>query len=297
MRPGCGTIGPAMADLPPPPPPGEIPPWAQPPPPTAPPAPPSPPVVPWGPPVPALPVVAKPAGGPWIVVLTLALAAVVLAVVGVALWLASGSTGDAGVVDIPARRDTIAPSTSPTITTPTTVTPVTPRTTTTVPTTAAPSLATLPRLDTMTPRITVNDADGRFRVTIPRNWGNLPTPLTDQNVWVPVVQLSSGELIDSDFLFVVRWAPADGCTLELCTAAVLERLKTVYPTITATTASDMIGGKKAIRIEATAADQRLVAWVVVEGDRYWVPQLRGPITTFDATLAVVRTVVAGMSFG
>lgn len=241
---------------------------------------------------------ARAVGSPWVVVLTLGLAAVVLAVVVAGLWLGRGQTDEPAVVDIPARRDTAAQRTVPPTSTPaTSAPPATRGTATTVPTTAPGGLSLLPRVDTITPRVKVNDADGRFQITVPRTWGNLPTPVPDQNVWVPSIQTGTGELTDSDFLFVVRWAPALGCTLERCAEAVLERLKTVYPTIKATTSPDLIGGELAVRIDATAEDQRVVAWVVVKGDRYWVPQLRGPIDTFDPTLAVVQPIVGAMSFG
>jgi len=95
----------------------------------------------------------------------------------------------------------------------------------------------------------------------------------------------------------VRWVASAGCALERCAGQVVDRLKAVFPGISPTTTSESVGGLPAVRIDASTGDQRLVAWVVVQGDRYWVPQLRGPPDGFDAVLAVAQPVVQGMSFG
>jgi len=246
--------------------------------------------VPWGQAPWAQPLSAGPAqerqGSPWLVVLTVGLALLVLALVAVGLRAAGGRTRDGEVVEVPARRD--AP--------PTTSVPRSASPSTTTPSVTVPQASPPARIDTDTPRRKATDIDGRFEITVPRTWANLPTPLEDQNQWVPYVPGPNGDLVTSELTFVVRWSPTEGCTLERCAEVIIDRVKTTYAGVTVTTASDTVGGLPAVRIEATTPDQRLVAWVVVKGDRYWVPQLRGPPAEFDEVLAVASPVVASMSF-
>ena len=212
-----------------------------------------------------------------------------LALVAFGLRAAAGRSRSDQVVETPARRD-VGPTTSgpsPSTTSPSAT-----------PSTTAPrGSATTPQVvDPITPRLKVSDADGRFTVTVPRTWVNDPAALSDQTQWVPFVQQASGEFTQSEFIFAVRWGDSQGCALERCAATVVDRLKSTYPGVTPTTTPDTVGSLPAIRIEAAAGDQRLAAWVVVKGDRYWVPQMRGPAAQFDVVYQVVRDVVATMTF-
>jgi len=233
---------------------------------------------------------------PWLVVLTVGLAVVVLVLVAVGLRAAGGRNRSGDVVEVPARRDSVPPTTDPSSASPSTRIPGS--SSTTAPATGTRGTSTtVPKLDTATPRIRVTDTEGRFGVTVPRTWLNLPALVPDQNQWVPLAQLPTGELGRSPFTFVVRWAASDGCALEACADQVVNRLMSNSALIANTSVTERIGGRPAIRIDAATAAERVVAWVVVEGDRVWIPQLRGPATDFDTALAVVRPVVASMSFG
>jgi len=229
-------------------------------------------------------------------VLTVGLAVVVLAVVAVGLRATGGSNRSGDVVEVPARRDAAPPTSDPSGANPSTSVPSR-SPFTTAPATGRGTSTTLPRVDSQTPRIKVTDADGRFDITVPRTWLNLPTALADQNQWQPSEQQPNGTFTQTPFLFVVRWAPSVGCPLDLCAAQVVGRLKQTYSGLTPTITPERIGSQPAMRIEASTADQRIVVWVVVEGDRLWLPQLRGPPDGFDAVLAVAEAVVATMSFG
>jgi hypothetical protein len=248
---------------------------------------------PWGQPAPTAP--AERNGSPWIVAFTIGISLVVVALVAVGLRAAAGRDRTEQVTEVPARRDT--PQPGPSTTTAggsSTTTTVRGSTGTTVPggtgTTVAPP-------DLVTPRIRFTELDGDFEVTVPRSWINEPTPLPDQAQWVPLAAIPGGGLGRTDFRFNVRWAPSERCTLEACAAGVLDAIKATFPGIQPVTSTDTIGGIPAIRIEATRDEQRLVAWVVVKGDRLWVPQMRGPIAEFDLMVPVLRAVVATMSFG
>jgi hypothetical protein len=237
------------------------------------------------------------------VALTIGLAVVVLALVALGLRAAGGRDSSGDPVEVEARRDVVPPTTTAAGSAPSTTAPgASPSTTVpgASPSTTVPgSTATTPptSIDLATPKIQVTDADGRFGVTVPRTWLNVPTSEPDQDQWVPLVPLPTGELGRTDYVFAVRWAPSAGCTLETCTTKVVDNLKTAFPGVAPVTTPDRIGSLGAIRIEASTPTQRLVAWVVVEGDRYWVPQLRGPPAQFDAFLAVAGPVVATMTFG
>ncbi len=221
------------------------------------------------------------------VLLTVGLAVLVLAMVAVGLRVGAGAPPSDEVLEVdPITGKTVPPGGAVTRPSSSTTTSV-PGATTTI----------VPPVDVTTPKIKVADADGRFTVTVPRTWLNVPTAQPDQNQWVPMAQLASGELGQTDYVFAVRWAATAGCDLERCANEVVEPLKAANPRITPVTTPDKVGGLPAIRIEVTVGDRRLVAWVVVQGDRYWVPQLRGPPEQFDLVLAVVRPVVDSMSFG
>lgn len=268
---------------------------------------------PWGQPGPGPAPVDASKGSPWIVALTIGLAVLVVGLVALGLRAAAGRSPSAQVTEVPARRDIVPPpssagpstsnpSFSPT-TTPTTVpgssSTTTPGTTTPGGTgttgTTVPGGAATP--DLVTPRLKFTELDGRFEVTVPRSWVNEPSAQVDQAQWVPLAPAPAGGLGKTDFLFAVRWGPSEGCKLEQCAAVVVDRMKTTYPGIIPTTTADTLGGLPAIRIDATFSNTRLVAWIVVKGDRFWVPQMRGPVDDFDVVLTVLRTVVATMSFG
>ena len=227
--------------------------------------------------------------------LTLGLAALILGLVVVGLRAAAGPSPSTEAIEVPARPG--MPTSPPTSSGPPTTGPGGASPSTAVPPTGAGGTGTsIPKIDTETPRVRVSDLDGRFEVTVPRTWLNLPTLQPDENQWVPIVQRPGGEVEQSELTFAVRWAAADGCTLDRCAADVLARMRTNFPSVNPVTSPDTVGGLPALRIEVSTPDERLVAWVVVKGDRYWVPQLRGPIADFEAVLAVVRPVVTSMSF-
>ena len=232
------------------------------------------------------------AGSPWLVLLTVALAVVILAVAGIAIRAAAGRSRTDQVVEVPPRREPLPSTSVPRRSSPSTTAPSTP----TTPTTGA-GATPAPKLDAVTPRLKVTDLDGRFDITVPRAWLSVPTEAADQLQWVPFVERPTGEVETSGLTFAVRWADSDGCTLEQCAGVVLDRVTASTPGVSPTATPTTVGGQPAVRIEATAAGQRLVAWVVVKGDRYWVPQLRGGLDDFDMVLAVAEVVVASMSFG
>lgn len=234
--------------------------------------------------------------------LTIALAVVVVGLVAIGLRAAAGRTRGDEVTEVPARRDVVppnnnaSPSTSNPQTAPSTTATTLPGSTgTTAPGGTGGATATPP--DLLTPRIKFTELDGRFEVTVPRSWVNEPNARSDQAHWVPLAPTPSGGLGRTEFLFSVHWGPSQGCALERCASDVVDRMKVVYPTIISTTTEDSIGALRAIRIDATLGDERLMAWVVVKGDRYWVPQMRGPSDEFELAVPVLRSVVATMSFG
>jgi len=155
-----------------------------------------------------------------------------------------------------------------------------------------------PRLDTTTPKLKVTDLDGRFEVTVPRTWLSVPSMTPDSVVWQPLSQDANGTTSPSGFQFSVRWAPSGGCELEKCAEVkVADALKLKEPALSIKTSPDRVGDQPAVRLETSRGDQRLTAWVVVVGDRYWVPQLAGPAEKFDQLLADAQPVLATMSFG
>jgi hypothetical protein len=240
---------------------------------------------------------------------TIGVALLVVVLVAVGLRAAAGRARSDQVTEVPARRDIVPPSSSAS---PSTTSPVSPSTTarggtsTTVPGgsgttlpgsagTTVPGSAGTP--DLATPRIKFTELDGRFEVTVPRSWINEPVAQADQAQWVVLAPAPTGGLGRSEFRFSVRWGPSDGCALERCAAAVIDRMKTTYPGILPVTTTETLAGTPAIRIEAVFGSERLVAWIVVKGDRFWVPQMRGPVDEFDALATVLKAVVATMSFG
>lgn len=244
--------------------------------------------------------------------LTIGLAVLVVGLVALGLRAAAGRSPSEQVTEVPARRDIVPPPSSagPSTSNPSfspTTTPTTPGSpSTTTPggsgtTTPGSTSTTVPggtaTPDLVTPRIKFTELDGKFEVTVPRSWINEPSAQVDQAQWVPLAPAPNGGLGKTDFLFAVRWGPSEGCKLEQCAAVVVDRMKTTYPGIIPATTADTLGGLPAIRIDATFSNTRLVAWIVVKGDRFWVPQMRGPVDDFDVVFTVLRTVVATMSFG
>ncbi len=258
------------------------------------------PAPPWGhQPVPVqgapLPPHAGRSGSAWLVVLPIGVAVVLLALVGLGLRAAGGRTPDPGTVEVPARADAL-PRTS-------TTTPGTSRgssttqpggsTTTTPGTSGSPT----PTLDTTTPRVKVADAEGRFDITVPRSWVSLPGVVPSSIAWQLFEQDAAGDPVRTEFQFIVAWFASDGCDLEACAAQQADRLTSGQPNVTVTKGQATVGGLPAVRLEAASADQRLVDWVVVKGDRYWVVQLVGPMDGFDDVLSTVQPALATMSFG
>ena len=219
------------------------------------------------------------------VVLTIGLALLVLALAAVGLRLAGGRDRRQEVVDIPSRLVPL-----PSTTAPATSVPSTPRPSTTVP----PATITL---DTSTPKIKMSDADGRFAITVPRSWVNLPVIEPGTVQYRLFEQAADGSVAQTQFLFMVRWFDAKGCALAVCAAEHVLRLQAGRPAVVITRTPEAVAGRPGVRLDSSLPDQRLAGWLVVEGDRYWVMELIGPQAGFDQVLSVVRPVLASMSFG
>ena len=233
------------------------------------------------------------------VVLPNAIAVLPLALTPGALRAAGGRSRTTETVEVPARPGRTT-TTAPGTTAPGTTAPSGSAPSTTRPggaTTTVPGTSGTPTLDTSTPKVKVADLDGRFEITVPRSWVSLPGIATDTLAWQLFEQDPAGEPASTDFQFIVRWFPANGCPLERCAAEQVERLTRNQPALQVRTAPETVAGQPSVRLDAALPDQRLVDWVVLEGDRYWVLQLIGPPTGFDQVLAVVEPVLATMSFG
>ena len=257
--------------------------------------------MPWGQPPapiqggPAAPSPERP-GGAWLVVLPIGIAVVLLALVAFGLRAAGGRTETTKTVEVPSRIDPLPSTTSPTSTapgaSPSTTRPGGP--TTTTPDTSG---TTTPTLDTTTPRVKVSDTDGRFDVTVPRSWVSLPGIVPDAIAWQLFEQDADGDPVQTEFQFVVAWFAAEGCSLDRCAAQQVDRMTAAQPTLSPKSTRVNVAGRPAVRLDAVLPPRRLVDWVVVEGDRYWVVHLIGPSTGFDEVLSAVQPVLATMSFG
>ena len=219
------------------------------------------------------------------VVLTVGLALLVLAVAAVGLRLAGGRDRRQAVVDIPSRLVPLPSTIAPATTVPSTLRP-----STTVP----PATITL---DTTTPKIKMTDADGRFAITVPRSWVNLPAIEPDTVQYRLFEQAADGSVEQSDFLFMVRWFDARGCALAICAGEHLLRLQAGRPSVVVNLTPEVVAGRQGVRLDSSLPDQRLAGWLVVQGNRYWAMELIGPQAGFDEVLSVVRAVLATMSFG
>jgi len=224
-----------------------------------------------------------------VVVLTVSLALVVLALAAVGLRVASGRERRQEVADIPSRLVPLPPTTVPSTSVPAPAPPA-PSPPATVP-------SAVPRLDTSTPKITMTDADGRFAITVPRSWVNLPVIEPGTVQYRLFEQAADGSVAQTQFLFMVRWFDAKGCALAVCAAEHVLRLQAGRPAVVITRTPEAVAGRPGVRLDSSLPDQRLAGWLVVEGDRYWVMELIGPQAGFDQVLSVVRPVLASMSFG
>ncbi len=213
--------------------------------------------------------------------LPIGLAAVLLAFAGLGLW-AAGGRGEARTrsVEVPARVD------RPLSTTTTAPSATTPRT-------SAPS----PAVDLTTPKVKVSDTDGRFDITVPRSWVSLIPATRDTIAWQLLEQDAAGDPVATGFQFIVGWFDSAGCDLDGCAAQQADRLASSQPGLAITTTQTTVAGLPGRQLDAATSDRRVVDWVVVQGDRYWVVQLIGPIDGFEDALAKVEPVVATMSFG
>jgi len=144
--------------------------------------------------------------------------------------------------------------------------------------------------------VQVADLDGRFEVTVPRSWVSLPGTTPDTLAWQLFERDALGDPVQTDFQFIVRWFDSGGCELEACAAEQAGRLTKAQPTLPIATTPTTVAGLDSLRLDASLPLQRLVDWVVVKGDRYWVVQLIGPPDGFDEMLASVQPVLATMSF-
>lgn len=226
--------------------------------------------------------------------LPIGVAVLLLGLVTFGLRAAGGRTRTSEVVEIPARIDPRPTTTAPG---PTTRGPSTTQPGGTTGTQPGPSAGATPKLDTTTPKVKVTDVDGRFEVTVPRSWVSLPGLVPDSMAWQLFVQDVDGEPLQTGFQFVVTWFASGGCDVERCAAEHVDRLKRGQPALAVTTTQDTVAGVPAVRLEASLPDQRVVDWVVVKGDRYWVVQLIGPVDGFEEVLSEVQPVLATMSFG
>jgi len=219
-----------------------------------------------------------------VVVLTIGLALLVLALAAVGLRVAVGRERRQEVVDIPSRLVPLPPTTAPSTSVPGPSPP-----------SAVPSAA--PRLDTSTPKIKIIDADGRFSISVPRSWVNLPAIEPDTVQLRLFEQAADGSVAQTEFLFMVRWFDAKGCALDVCAAEHVLRLQAGRPAVVVTLTPEAVAGRQAVRLDSSRPGQRLAGWLVPNDDRYWVMELVGPQAGFDEVLSVVRPVLASMSFG
>lgn len=217
------------------------------------------------------------------VALTIGLALFVLALTAFGLWLAGGRDRRPKVLDIPSRAVPLPSTTAPATSVP------------------EPPSGTVPpdptRLDTSTPKIKMADADGRFAITVPRSWVNLPAPEPDTVQLRLFEQGADGSVEQSEFLFMVRWFDAKGCSLATCAGEHVLRLQAGRPSVVVALTPEVVAGRQGVRLDSSVPDQRLAGWLVLRDDRYWVMELIGPQAGFDEVLSVVRPVLASMSFG
>ena len=218
------------------------------------------------------------------VVLTIGLAMLVLALAAAGLRLAGGRDRRPEVVDTPSRLVPLPSTTAPATTVPRTVRP------------SATAPPAKPTLDTSTPKIKMTDADGRFAITVPRSWVNLPAIEPDTVQYRLFEQAADGSVEQSEFLFTVRWFDAKGCARGVCAEEHLLRLQAGRPAVVFTLTPEEVAGRQGVRFDSSLPDQRLAGWLVPNDDRYWVMELLGPQAGFDDVLSVVRPVLATMSF-
>ncbi|MEJ7766020.1 MAG: hypothetical protein WKF86_11025, partial [Acidimicrobiales bacterium] len=113
-----------------------------------------------------------------------------------------------------------------------------------------------PKLDSSTPKVKVNDLDGRFDVTIPRGWLGIPTVVPDSVAWQPLGQDAQGRTIATDFRFIVRWFDSTGCELEQCAAEHVETLLAGDPRLMVKTKADSLAGRPAVRLDPVLVEGR-----------------------------------------
>jgi len=229
-----------------------------------------------------------------VVVLTVSLALVVLALAAVGLRVAGGRERRQEVKNIPSRLVPLPPTTVPSTSVPA---PAPPAPAQPAPSPPATVPSTAPRLDTSTPKITMTDADGRFAITVPRSWVNLPVIEPGIVQFRLFEQAADGSVKQSEFIFMVRWFDAKGCALGVCAEEHLLRLQAGRPAVVFTVTPEAVAGRQGVRFDSSLPNQRLAGWLVPDDDRYWVMELVGPQAGFDQVLSVVRPVLASMSFG
>lgn len=154
-------------------------------------------------------------------------------------------------------------------------------------------------VDMAPPTVRIDDPAGQLELLVPVIWEGPTTPDPDVRQWrLPVRMFPPGSnLLLIGFNFTIYWGEPSGCDLGQCAARLVEALQSSGATLAPTLQSESLGGRPALRIDGSAADERVVAWVVVKDDRYWITMLAGPTGDFDEMLASVRPVLATMSFG
>jgi len=241
-----------------------------------------------------LPPTEKRPGSAWLVVVPIGLAVILLGLVTVGLREAGGPTTTPQVVEIPSRVSPI-PGMAPRGT-PAPGAPGAPG----APAPGANTVAPGPtKLDLTTLNLKVSDLEGRFGVTVPRSWTSLPATVPDSMAWAPVGQAPNGEVSPTPFRFVVQWFASNGCALDQCAEQHAGTLTAKDPAAVVKSSADTLGARPAVRLDVSLREVHFVAFVVVEGDRFWVVQLRAVVTVegFDQFLSAARPVLATMSFG
>ena len=140
------------------------------------------------------------------------------------------------------------------------------------------------------PTVRVADPSGRFEMLVPNIWESTSSFAPDLREWkLPVRTFPpASQLLLIGFTFNVYWGEPSMCDLAQCAARLVEALQTSGATVASTLQTDVVGGEPALRIDAAALNERLTAWVVVKGDRYWVTLLSGPDADFDEMMVSVR---------
>jgi len=139
----------------------------------------------------------------------------------------------------------------------------------------------------------ITDVEGRFSISIPRAWETLAAlDGTDTVGWVITQPGADGTPEASGLRFAVRWADSGGRDLAGCGDEVVARFTAANPGVRLDRTATTVNGRPAVRLDAAGSAQELTAWVVVQGDRYWVPQYARPLGTTDQARSQVEAALA-----